>query len=645
MTCVQRIELLLFSACFLAFAYFNQGGGWNQNARFAEVRAMAEQGRFAIDDYLVYKRDTTGEGLVRLPVRDATYTSGGEQYRLCWVDMVWNLYPVGDHPLPEGVKKAPMVEEVCSGDIAYVSSTGHFHPNKPPGTSLIALPGYFLLLQVERLLGIDPDNWWVLTLNAWLTSVCSVGVLSALGCVLFFRLALAFSGGAMLPALLTTLAFAFGTTFFPFGTIMFDHNLTAALLIAAFYCLWRVRAAAGEASGRTVQWLAVLAGICAGMAAVTNYMAAVAGIFLGLYALLRGGRGQRTYHWRTVLFYSLGVVGPFLLICWYGWVCYGSPFRLSTDFQNPLFKDAGGAFLGMFPIPRHSDDLFRIQYVAALLLFSPFRGLFYLSPVLVFGVIGAFLWLRRRQHVAEARLCLAIFGFFYVFNALFNGYHSGFSAGPRYLIAGIPFLALPMVACFAHAKWRWPAALLGVVSIVFQLILTATDGQNPTGVGGHARVEGKREEWSYNLLADYAWPLLAHERAWPLLEEQLALHMEGEEARLADEIDDPQLREQRAEAMRRELRESIERGEPSPFLLASVRGPVSVNPVGIFEGLFTYSFFPPSSRQTQWASFNLGEFLWPHSLWSLLPLLLLSGGLCGYAVRLAVEERSPAPGG
>src|SRR5688572_5312944 len=50
----SRCELLLFIATFFAFAYFNQGGGWNQNARFAEVRAMVEQGRFAIDDYLVY---------------------------------------------------------------------------------------------------------------------------------------------------------------------------------------------------------------------------------------------------------------------------------------------------------------------------------------------------------------------------------------------------------------------------------------------------------------------------------------------------------------------------------------------------------------------------------------------------------------
>ena len=57
MSRVQRIELLLFVATFFAFAYFHQGGGWNQNSRFAEVRAMVEEGRFAIDDFLIYQRD------------------------------------------------------------------------------------------------------------------------------------------------------------------------------------------------------------------------------------------------------------------------------------------------------------------------------------------------------------------------------------------------------------------------------------------------------------------------------------------------------------------------------------------------------------------------------------------------------------
>ncbi len=69
----RAAEWLLFLACFFAFAYFNQGGGWNQNSRFAEVRAIVEEGQFAIDNFLVYKRDpaTGGNDLVRLPLDHA----------------------------------------------------------------------------------------------------------------------------------------------------------------------------------------------------------------------------------------------------------------------------------------------------------------------------------------------------------------------------------------------------------------------------------------------------------------------------------------------------------------------------------------------------------------------------------------------
>ena len=46
-----------------------------------------------------------------------------------------------------------------------------------------------------------------------------------------------------------------------------------------------------------------------------------------------------------------------------------------------------------------------------------------------------------------------------------------------------------------------------------------------------------------------------------------------------------------------------------------------------YDGLFTYTFYPPRSPQSGWNSFNAGEFLWPQSRWSLLPHCLICGGL------------------
>lgn len=630
----RHFEVALFLLCWFLFAYFNQGGGWNQNARFAEVRAIVEEGRCAIDNFLVYRRaPADAEDLERLRVEKAEYTYEGQRYRLCWVDAVWQFTPVGTHPLGEGVKEAPMVEMCASGDIGYVEKTGHFHPNKPPGTSFLAVPAYFVIFHVERALGINPDHWFTLNVNCWLTTILTTGLASAIGCVLFFRLAREFAGGAVLPALLATFALAFGTTFLPFGTILFDHNLTAVLLLAAFYLLRKN--ASAESSSRA---LLFLGGLCAGVAAITNYVAAVAVIFLGCYVLLASGSILRlsTFEIRRGIFYSLGVVPPFFAICAFNFVNFGSPFALSNDFQNPLFADPKGA-LGMFALPD--------PYVALVISVSPYRGLFLLCPVLILAVAGWVVWLREKTFVTEARLGIAIFGFFFLVNTAFNGYHGGFSAGPRYLIPGIPFLALPLVVAFV--RWRKTSAVLLALSVGQQFLLTATDAQNSLAVGGHARIDDahRKDDFLCSIVGEYAAPLFFTGRVGALTEQMLAIRLENEEKRVAAEMPDLAQRAQHMDRIRREWREAVDRREPAPLLLAAIRGPVSVNPVNVFDGLLGYGVWPLGTRQTDWASFNAGEFLFPMSRLSVLPVGIVA--LVGGALlirRAAKIPASPAAG-
>ena len=609
---LTRTELCVFLACFFAFAYFNQGGGWNQNSRFAEVRAMAEEGRFAIDDFFVYLHDPQTDDLTRATVDHGEYTFAGKRYLLSWVDAEWTFFPVGDRPVEDGVEKAPMVQVAASGDVAYVEKTGHFHPNKPPGTSLMALPAYWIIYKIERALGIAPDHWWTLNLNAWLTTIFSVGLVSALGCVLFFRLACDLGGGEKMPALLATFAFAFGTTFFPFGTILFDHNLTAILLLASFYWLRHTPRPA-------------LAGFCAGFAVVTNYVAGGAVIALGLYALLAGG-----VRWRRAIFFSLGGLLPAALLGWYHFVNFGSPLALANDFQNPLFKDPAGS-LGMFAFPGDAHHL----YVGALLLVSPYRGVFFLAPILILGACGLVRWLREKTFVAEARLCIAVFGFFLLVNMSFNGYHGGYSAGPRYLVPGLPFLALPLAMAFI--RWKKTALVLLAASIFHQLLLTATDAQNALAVGGHARLdnEHRKDDFFCNIVSEYALPFFITGRAGGLLDELLEARLDNESDRLhAAGTDDAEIERELA-AKRAEWRAAIERGEQDPFLLAALRGPVSINPLSVYDGLLGYGAYEIHTPQSAWASCNLGEFLWPQTRMSLFPLLVVSGGLAFFAARSA----------
>lgn len=603
---VRRIEILLFVVCWLSFAYFNQGGGWNQNSRFSEIRAMAEEGRFAIDNFFVYQLTSDGSEIRRLPVKNAEYEKDGQKYRLCWVDSNYELYPVGDRPVEEGVEKAPMIEVCSSGDVSYVPATGSFHPNKPFGTSLIALPAYVVIFQVERMLGINPDHWWAMTANVWLTTIFSVGLVSALGCVLFFRLAKDMAGGKEVPALLATIGLAFGTTFFPFGTILFDHALTAMLLLASFYFL--------RLSPRPL-----VAGACAGLAVVTNYLAGPAVVFLGLYALWEGTSSFRDWKWGRTIWFALGGLPFAALLMVYNWACFGSPFELNNNFQNPLFKDHAG-FLGMFGTPN--------PYVIGLLIASPYRGIFMLAPVLIMGVYGWIVWMRERRFVAETRLGVAIFGFFFLANTMFNGYHAGFSAGPRYLVPALPFIALPLLVGFM--RWRKTTAVLLGVSVLQHFLLTATDAQNSLAVGGHARIddEHRKDDFFCSIVWEYAWPLFTQGQVKPLLKQMTDILVEKKEKELNGEGVYGAERERRLQVYRTEIDQRVAASEEKPLMLAAIRGPVSVNPVAVFDGLLGFGVFEISSPQGRAASMNAGEFLFPNSRLSLVPLLAVwIGGL------------------
>jgi hypothetical protein len=620
MSFLRRVEIFLFFVALLAFGWFNQGGGWNQNARFAEVRAIVDGGELPIDDYFAYQRKG-GKSLRRYPVVNGDVTIGTKTSRLSWVGDDGNLIPVTGVEAPIDMDQVAIDDLACSGDVSFAK--GHFHPNKPPGLSFVAVPAYFVISHFERLMHRNPDTWWLLNVNAWLTSVFSVGLISAAGVVLAFRVALRLSGGALWPAFWTAITFGFGTLFFPFATLLFDHDVTASFLLAAFYLLFE-----GQGAG-----CVVLAGLLAGLAAITNYVAAVPVAMLGLYLLATRGRGG---NWRTAarsaLWFGLGLLGPFLAICAYNKACYGSAIALSNAFQNPAFLETGPVFLGMFRVPN--------PFVALVLLISPFRGIFYGAPILLMGVYG--LWRMRRAFPAELCLFIGIALTFFLVNCSFFGWHAGFSCGPRYLIPATAFLALPCVYGFMGMP-RLSGALLAV-SIGINFLFTVTDAESPAGVGSLAMAED-REMYLYSPLMEYAAPLFFEGRAWPLLDLLIKDRLADETAGMMVAGIGPVDQKARLERLEANMLQAINEGSDQPLELGSYCGPVSVNPTGVCEGGY-YSLFEPGSPQARWNSFNVGEFWFPESRWSVAPLLalvaLMGLGLAREASRAGLGRREQA---
>src|SRR5689334_25437583 len=99
----HRLAPILFSLALFAFAYFHQGGGWNQNGRFAMVRALVERGTFSIDSYLIYTQDdTSGTVLRRVPIQNGEFVDHHQKNVLVWRDSEGRPFPVNGSKLDQG---------------------------------------------------------------------------------------------------------------------------------------------------------------------------------------------------------------------------------------------------------------------------------------------------------------------------------------------------------------------------------------------------------------------------------------------------------------------------------------------------------------------------------------------------------------
>ena len=170
---LRRVEWALFGVLFLSFAYFYQGGGANQNARFDQMRALAEQGRLHINSFAGNSHD-----VVR----------------------------VGDR----------------------------LYPNKAPGMSLVGAVPYFVVSRVKgplvRLFSEDVYHLF----SCYLVTLLIVALPCALGGIVFFRL-LRLLHPSVSPALLCTLGVFLGTPVFAYSTVVYGHVVGAVLVVCSFY--------------------------------------------------------------------------------------------------------------------------------------------------------------------------------------------------------------------------------------------------------------------------------------------------------------------------------------------------------------------------------------------------------------------------
>ena len=283
---------MLFLMCLAAYAYFYQGGAWNQNVRFDLVRSLAEKNTSIIDDYYQNTGDLSCKG-------------------------------------PEGRCLQP--------DPA---SANHAYCDKAPGASWLAFPMYEILWAAN---GRDNPDAAFLVNASYLCTLFAVAIPAALGVALFCWL-LQTLGMSRSASVAFALAYGLATMVFPYATVLFGHSLAASLVVAGYALLARVRHAP---EGTTTPWHLTVAGVCVGAAVAVEYPCAL------IAAVLLGYAAGSVRPLRQLAWFVLGGTGPALALAAYHWVVFGGPVTLPYAFSTQ--PDRGqGLFMGIGAVDLHA---------------------------------------------------------------------------------------------------------------------------------------------------------------------------------------------------------------------------------------------------------------------------------------------------
>ncbi|HTJ43833.1 MAG TPA: hypothetical protein VL463_17120 [Kofleriaceae bacterium] len=325
---------------------------------------------------------------------------------------------------------------------------GHTYSNKAPGSSMLAVPPYWI---VSKIFG-EPS----FATTLWICRVWTGVIPTLLFLILLWRF-LARWAPRESTRRLVIVAYALGSMAMTYSILFIAHQLSAVCIGTAWIvCVWVID------DGWDPRWM-IAAGAAAGAAPLVDYQAALAGVPIAIYVVVRGWR-DRPRLLRAVGFAVAGAAVPIAILLGYHWACFGSPLRTGYDASKSYEALHSQGFLGL--------SQFRIAaFVGSF--FAPDNGLFVLSPWVVATIPGlVLLWKRgERRHVWVAGSICILYVWFVSSLAM---WHGGWAMGPRYITAVLPF-TLPGVAVLA--TWadddprRWWARALLIAGVVVACII------------------------------------------------------------------------------------------------------------------------------------------------------------------------------
>jgi hypothetical protein len=342
-----------------------------------------------------------------------------------------------------------------TGDKAFFE--GHYYSDKPLGPILVAVPVHAVYSAIGKLipsLGNRTDIA-IFVMNFFATAIPS----ALLGTVIYqFTARFARQQKS---AFLLALVYGLGTIALPYSMRFYQHQLAAFGMFVGFFLLWRV---IYEEANQCWLWVV---GLLFGLTVISEYPTVP---FLGTIFLWAAYKiSDRWILYRVVL----GAL-PFLLIsAAYNLAILHTPLPAAYLYHVTFQAAHRQGFMGITGF-----SLTQLWGIT----FSPFRGLFFISPVLLLTVPGLYwMWQQYNTQRGVVRLLAGIIVGFFLYNASYLIWWGGWAVGPRFLLPMLPFMILPLIFPFERL-WQsrfGRIVLIGVIGLsIFGVTVQTLGGQS-----------------------------------------------------------------------------------------------------------------------------------------------------------------------
>jgi hypothetical protein len=310
---------------------------------------------------------------------------------------------------------------------------GNYYSDKGPGLAFIGVPFYIIgKFLINSGFVLFEIAFYLIILSSFVTALSIVLIYDT--CINIFQI----NKNA---SILAGLIYGFGTIALFYSKSFFSHSFAAFLLLLSFYFGMK----AAKFNENTETYL-LISGFAMGLLATIEYFPFLVIIPLLVYFVKNNVK-------RNLIFFILPIIIFLVLHGIYNYICFDNPltppyyYEQSEDHSTIDYFIMTPIYIGLFGQ-----------------LFSMYRGLFFYSPILLLTIHGTYKFIKTYR--AESLLYLISFVMILSIYSM-NEWWGGNCYGPRYILAVIPFITIPISATIE--EYRSHKLFWVIFSILFGL--------------------------------------------------------------------------------------------------------------------------------------------------------------------------------